>query len=257
MGIVDCHVHLSGRISVSAVLEGMDRNGIERTILIPECERTSLEKTREKLVETRSAVAQAPDRLLALAWVNPVVPGMIELSEEALTEMGFAGLKIIPDHWFAYEERLDPFWGRMNDLKARILFHTGILYGFEDGSRFCKPLYLERLVHYPGIRFAERRPEKGEPLRGLGQYLSSAGKCDEALSLYRSAVASDPDGPTRWQWRFEMVGVYVRYRKFKEAELLARELTKSARPGYQEHQINQILVSILKNTGSVTAPRSE
>jgi len=36
----------------------------------------------------------------------------------------------------------------MNELSARILFHTGILYAHEDGSRFCRPLYLEKLLHY-------------------------------------------------------------------------------------------------------------
>ena len=72
----------------------------------------------------------------------------------ALTDMGYAGLKIIPDHWYATDESLEPFWVRMDELGAHILFHTGILYGFEDGSRFCRPVYLEKLLHYPDIHFA-------------------------------------------------------------------------------------------------------
>ena len=42
----------------------------------------------------------------------------------------------------------------MNGLGLPILFHTGILYANDDGSRFCKPLWLEKLLHYPRIKFA-------------------------------------------------------------------------------------------------------
>jgi len=95
-----------------------------------------------------------PQRVSGLAWVNPAIDGMADLAAEALEEMGYIGIKIIPDHWYVHEPRLEPFWERMNQLHAGILFHTGILYGFEDGSRFCRPVYLEKLLHYPHVRFA-------------------------------------------------------------------------------------------------------
>jgi len=195
MKIVDCHVHVRGRIDAGAVLEAMDRNGIERTILISESERTSLDETRAKLEATRAAVAEAPDRLSGLARVNPVIPGVIELSEEALTEMGFIGIKIIPDHWFAHEERLQPFWEKMNELKASILFHTGILYGFEDNSRFCKPLYLEALIHYPQVRFAMAHiswPWCEECLAVMGRMKAGVGYGKEGWQSYIDITPGPP-----------------------------------------------------------------
>ena len=154
MRIVDCHVHLKSEVDAKTLLKQMDANGVARIMAISVTERISLQQTRENLLQAKQLFDAAPDRVSGLAWVNPVIPGMAALAEEALCDLGFAGIKIIPDHWFAYEPRLEPFWEKMNSLRASILFHTGILYGYDDGSRFCQPLWLEKLVHYPKIRFA-------------------------------------------------------------------------------------------------------
>ena len=185
MRIVDCHVHIRAEVDPAAVLEQMDANGVDRCILFSAHERTSLEQTRANLLHAKAVCDAAPDRLSALAWVNPTIPGAAELAEEALTDLGFAGIKIIPDHWFPYEERLQPFWQRMHELEASILFHTGILYGFEDGSRFCRPLYLETMVHYPNIRFAMAH--------------ISWPWCEECLAVMGRMRAATRGGDRAWQ----------------------------------------------------------
>ncbi len=155
MRVVDCHVHMKrGVDDPTALLASMDRNGVERMLVISIPERRSLQQTRENLLIAKRLFDVAPDRLSGLAWLEPTIPGMIALAREALEDMGFVGIKIIPDHWYAYEERLEPWWEAMDALEAHILFHTGILYGFEDGSRFNRPVYLEKLIYYPRIRFA-------------------------------------------------------------------------------------------------------
>ena len=155
MRIVDCHVHMIAETPNAApILEAMDRNGVARLLVISNNERKSLDITRENLQKTSALCAQAPDRLTGLAWLEPAIPGMDELAKRALGDLRFAGIKHIPDHWYVTDERLEPWWELMDDLGAAILFHTGILYGHEDGSRFCHPIYLEKLLHYPRIRFA-------------------------------------------------------------------------------------------------------
>jgi len=154
MRIVDCHVHTAGQVDPRELLAEMDRNGVQRVILFSEGERFTLEATREKLQTAQPLTRAQPDRISVLAFVNPTIDGMADLTAEAVEEMGFIGVKIIPDHWFTHEQRLEPFWERMNELKASILFHTGILHGHMDSSRFCRPVYLEKLLHYPDIRFA-------------------------------------------------------------------------------------------------------
>lgn len=155
MRIVDCHVHMVDEVrDVSPIIDAMDRNGVQRMLVISKNERTSLEVTQRNLKETKELCDQAQDRLTPIAWLEPTITGMQELARAALCDMGFAGIKIVPDHWFVYEKRLEPWWELMNELATPILFHTGILYGHEDGSRFCHPVYLEKLLHYPNIRFA-------------------------------------------------------------------------------------------------------
>jgi len=188
MRIVDCHVHVAGEVNPAEMIAAMDANGVDRMIILSQPDRTSLAKTRENLLKTKAAFDAAGERVSALAWVNPTIDGMADLAAEALTQMGYSGLKIIPDHWYAYEDRLQPFWARMNELEASILFHTGILYGWEDASRFCRPVYLETLLAQPNIRFAMAH--------------ISWPWCEENLAVMgrmRAGANRGPDGPRPWQ----------------------------------------------------------
>lgn len=153
MRITDCHFHLNGTCDPADLLRGMDANGVDRILLLSENERNSFYETRRKILYCAEVAKAAPDRISPMAWVEPTIPGMADLVEEAFTDLNYVGVKIIPDHWFVFEERLEPFWERMNALAAPILFHTGILYAHDDGSRFCQPLWLEKLMHYPRIKF--------------------------------------------------------------------------------------------------------
>ena len=185
MKVCDCHVHLMGRVRPSDVVRAMDANGIDRILAISRCERRSADRTRENLLEASVLVREAPDRIGALAWLNPAVPESADLAQEALEDLGFSGVKIIPDHWFAFEERFEPFWERLDRMGAGVLFHAGILYTFEDGSRFCRPVYLEKLLHYPRIRFA--MAHLAWPW------------CDECLAVMGRMKAAAEEGGFAWQ----------------------------------------------------------
>jgi predicted TIM-barrel fold metal-dependent hydrolase len=149
--------------------------------------------------------------------VNPTIVGMAELVEEALTDLGFTGVKIIPDHWFAYEARLKPFWERMHRLHARIMFHTGILYANDDSSRFNRPVYLEKLLHYPNIRFAMAHlswPWLEEHLAVMGRMRAAAERGGHEWQSYSDITPGMPPhihkqalanavsyvGPERMMW---------------------------------------------------------
>lgn len=185
MRIVDCHVHTEGETDSNDILKKMDENGLDRMLVCSENERTSLTTTREKLLTTKKLFDAAPDRISGLAWINPAIPDMANLAEEALCDMGFAGIKIIPDHWYVYEERIEPFWEKMHKLRASILFHTGILYLYEDNSRFCHPVYLEKLLWYPNIRFVMAH--------------ISWPWCEECLAVMGRMKAAAAASGTQWQ----------------------------------------------------------
>jgi predicted TIM-barrel fold metal-dependent hydrolase len=163
----------------------MDANGVDRILLMSRYERNSLETTLENLREVQRLMKEAPGRISGLAWLNPAVAGSETLAVRAVREMGFSGIKIIPDHWFVYEDRLEPFWQALNELSASVLFHTGILYTFEDGSRFCHPVFLEKMLHYPRIRFAMAH--------------LSWPWCDECLAVMGRMQAAAEEGAFSWQ----------------------------------------------------------
>ncbi len=185
MMVCDCHVHLMGPVRASDVVRAMDANGIDRILAISRYERSSADRTRENLLDARALMRGAPDRIGGLAWLNPAVPKSADLAREALEDLGFSGLKIIPDHWFSFEERFEPFWEQMDRMHASILFHTGILHTFEDGSRFCHPVDLEKLLHFPRIRFAMAH--------------LSWPWCDECLAVMGRMQAAAEEGGFAWQ----------------------------------------------------------
>jgi len=154
MRVVDCHVHIRDQVDSKQLLKQLDEAGVDRAIVFSLYERSSLEKAREKLLAAKPLLDIAPDRISGLAWVNPVIEGIGDLACEAMDSMGYIGIKLIPDHWYPYEDRVAPFWDRMNERKASILIHTGILYGWGDASQYCRPLHLEKLVEWPDLRFA-------------------------------------------------------------------------------------------------------
>jgi hypothetical protein len=80
--------------------------------------------------------------------------------------------------------------------RARILFHTGILYGFEDGSRFTRPLYLEKLVYYPKIRFAMAHiswPWCEECMAVMGRMRAARGYNTEEWQSYVDLTPGTPE----------------------------------------------------------------
>ena len=61
---------------------------------------------------------------------------------------------MIPHHWYPYDEVALPVYEKAQELRIPILFHSGILWGFEDSSRFCRPCFYEAMVHFPKVKFA-------------------------------------------------------------------------------------------------------
>jgi predicted TIM-barrel fold metal-dependent hydrolase len=61
---------------------------------------------------------------------------------------------MIPDHWYPYDEFMYPIYEKAEKLGVPIIFHSGILFGFKDSSRFCRPVNYEVLLNFPDLKFA-------------------------------------------------------------------------------------------------------
>ncbi len=179
--VIDCHVHSLGVEKIDVVLKGMDKAGIDKAIIfspypsphmgreekiIP---RTAAGVTRhlefsyanvtsEKQKEAVEFIAhlqkEAPDRIIGFIWLEPRLKDAVQLLEWAVTSKELKGVKMIPDHWYPYDEFMFPIYKKAEELNTPILFHSGILYGFKDSSRFCRPVNYEVLLSFPNLRFA-------------------------------------------------------------------------------------------------------
>jgi len=177
--IVDCHVHSSGNESVDVILKGMEKAGIDKAIvfspypsfspgeggrLAPTAGVTrhlgfsypdvTSERQREAVEFIARLQKEAPDRIIGFVWLEPRLKDAVQLVEWAITSKELKGVKMIPDHWYPYDEFMYPIYRKVEELGVPILFHSGILFGFKDSSRFCRPVNYEVLVSFPKLRFA-------------------------------------------------------------------------------------------------------
>ncbi len=150
----DCHIHWRAETNGRDVLTAMDKQEMQKAVLIGP-HRT---ETNEQVVESIGVIADIcaldPDRLLGLVWIEPTLSEAADHVERAIADHGLAGIKMIPDHWYPYEERFFPVYRKIEELRVPLLFHSGILFGNMDSSRFCRPVFYEVMLHFPRLKFA-------------------------------------------------------------------------------------------------------
>ncbi len=157
----DCHIHLRGNEKPDAVLRAMDTAKLDLICVISQPPMSSKSDwgelpsggDRARMEEAGRIVAAAPDRIRGFYWLDPLAPDAVEQVERALSDFGIRGVKIIPDHFYVYEERFFPLYERIQSLGAPVLFHVGILWGNADSSRFCRPVDLEVMQRFPRLRW--------------------------------------------------------------------------------------------------------
>jgi predicted TIM-barrel fold metal-dependent hydrolase len=195
MRIWDCHVHCRGDEKGEDVLRAMDEAGIERINLFGRYPgkrddahaRTSRDEVRTTIDHIAAIQAADPDRIFGLLFANPRAEGMVEEIEYGIVDRGLRGIKMIPDHWSPTDELLFPIYEKMRELGKPIQFHSGILYGFGDSSRYCRPVLFEALVNFPGLRFS---------LAHIGW--PWVDECIAVFGRFRAAVRQDPGNCRMW-----------------------------------------------------------
>ena len=209
MRIWDCHCHLRGDETGAYVLEQLDAASVERVNLFSRYpgrgrspdEQVSRDEVREVIDHVAAVQSADPARIYGLIFANPWAEGMVEEIERGIVDLGLRGVKLIPDHWSPTEELVFPIYGKMQELGRPIQFHSGILYGFGDSSRFCRPVLYEALVNFPGVRFSLAHigwPWVDECIAVFGRFRAAAGYKVEACQMWIDTCRGTPDA-----WREE------------------------------------------------------
>jgi predicted TIM-barrel fold metal-dependent hydrolase len=126
---------------------------------------------------------------------------MIEEIERGIADCRLRGVKMIPDHWSPTDELLYPIYDKVRSLRVPIQFHSGILYGFGDSSRVCRPALYEALVNFPGLRFSLAHiswPWVDECIAVFGRFRAAAGYRDRDTQMWIDTCRGTPDA-----WREE------------------------------------------------------
>ncbi len=150
----DVHVHhmLKGKVTGKGLLKEMDRQGMRRMAVLSPYMGQSLETHKQSIDIVTKLCAEDPNRLVAFAWVEPTLPQAVLVVEYA-AKMKVKGIKMIPNQWHPYEDRLIPVFAKIEDLRKPVLFHSGISWGHPDSSRFCRPASYEALYKFPKLKF--------------------------------------------------------------------------------------------------------
>ena len=209
MRIWDCHSHLRGDETGAFVIEQMDAAGVERVNLFsrypgrgrPYTEPVTRAEVRETIDQIAAVQAADPGRIHGLVFANPRAEGMIEELERGIVDQGLRGVKMIPDHWSPAEELVHGVFGRVAELGVPIQFHSGILYGMGDSSRFCRPVLYEGLLNFPSIRFSLAHigwPWVDECIAVFGRFRAASGYQTCGSQMWIDTCRGTPDA-----WREE------------------------------------------------------
>lgn len=151
----DLHVHhlLKAKMTGKGLLKKMDRMGMQRMAVISPYMAETLESHKRSIDIVTKLCCEDPKRLLPLAWIEPTLPRAVQVVDYAVKKK-IAGVKMIPNQWYPYEERLVPVFARIEEFRKPLMFHTGISWFHPDSSRFCRPVFFESLYRFPRLKFA-------------------------------------------------------------------------------------------------------
>lgn len=209
MRVWDCHVHCRGGETPEQVSAAMEQAGLSRINLFSRYPgenavgdgpppRDDFHAEIERIAALQAA---DPDRVYGLFWVDPRIDGVLEELEHALVDRGLRGVKMIPNHWSPCDDFMLPVYAKLEELGKPLQFHSGILYGFSDSSRFCQPVLYETLVKFPKLKFALAHiswPWVDECLAVFGRYRAASGYGKRPVQMYIDCCRGTPDA-----WRLE------------------------------------------------------
>jgi predicted TIM-barrel fold metal-dependent hydrolase len=202
--IIDIHVHSRPGQRAEEILRGMDAAGVDKLVLFalpPQWEGgpggpATMDEASEDLAKI---AAQGQGRIIPFAWIEPTLPDAVAAVDHAVNDLGFRGVKMIPNHWYPTEERLFPVYAKIEELGVPVLFHAGILWGHADGSRFCHPVYYEVLLHFPKVRFALAHigwPWVDECLAVAGRFRAAVQGTGQPVQMW---IDTTPGTPALWR----------------------------------------------------------
>ncbi|MHA2249997.1 MAG: amidohydrolase family protein [Candidatus Kariarchaeaceae archaeon] len=125
----------------------LNNKGCDKAVLFPET---------NKIDSVQVAVEEYPDRFIPYLMFNPTVENAMDILEDAISRIGIKGIKLYPpgNYFYAYEDRIIPFYEVAQDNQLLITFHYGISVGNTADMRYMNPSDLSPIARdFPKINF--------------------------------------------------------------------------------------------------------
>ncbi|MCI0499503.1 MAG: amidohydrolase family protein [Planctomycetales bacterium] len=143
----EVHSYLDGKLS--SLLESMEQNGIEKSVLC--CIATRPEQF-EPIFNWCCQIAS--ERIIPLPSIHPQDPAALERIER-VADAGFKGVKLHPYYqsFFLDDPALSAFWQALCDKGLLVTVHTGYDIAFERIERASPRQILRLLEAFPSLKF--------------------------------------------------------------------------------------------------------
>lgn len=135
--IIDFHTHY--QISPDHdIIREMDKTGIEKSLVLAVPDHKiyagiNIDGTNEKCFEY---VSKHSDRLIMAAYIEPRNVMEAQTQIERFYDHGIRYFKMWPGHGYSPDDpAIFPVWEKLNEIKAQVIFHTGML----GTCRKCSP----------------------------------------------------------------------------------------------------------------------
>jgi len=206
MLVIDCHVHSWGGEDAGDIVRSMDEHGLDKIVVFSPypgvledeySSKAAFSSRRQREVAEHVAKLQAefPDRIIGFLWLEPRLKDAVELLEWAVSSLELKGVKMIPYGWYPYEEKLLAVYEKVEELGVPAIFHSGILFGFVDSSRYCRPVNYEVLIRFPKLRFALAHiswPWVDECIALWGRFRAASRRGKREIQMYIDATPGTP-----------------------------------------------------------------
>jgi len=214
--INDCHVHLTSTFpsekklttaelrklkivlqneTPAKMLRGMDKNKVDKALLLSGTQVDRIDIVRQETDRCAKILKAGKKRFYGFLRINPVMPGAAEEIKRAINDLGFSGVKMLPNYWYPYEDRVQAIYKVINSLKVPILFHSGILWGHGASSHYCRPTNYECMMHYPNAKFALAHigwPWTDECLALAGRFSAGTGGIKNKKQMFVDTTSGAP-----------------------------------------------------------------
>jgi len=140
------------------LIKDMDEGRVDKAVVTPVDFGIMCEQEPEiPIWEQNEYIAESqrkyPDRIIGFVGLDPIRKGAPELLEKAVTDLGLQGVKVFPGTYKVTDDRIQPFWQKVNELELPVLLHQGI-DPYPYLMQYGNPLDLDALaLKYPKITF--------------------------------------------------------------------------------------------------------